>query len=111
MARTGPWFNHLDGIEQQFEVMVEINALEENDRENKKFMKMLRDICDVVRDAEKKFTPELPAVIEKAYTVLERLLKFAYSEDGLYKEHLRCFAYSDDYPVVEDSLKMAGKSL
>ncbi|KAI0719156.1 hypothetical protein C8T65DRAFT_62052 [Cerioporus squamosus] len=111
MALPGPWLNHLDGIEQQFDVMVEINALEENDRENKKFLKMLRDICDVVRDAEKKAAPGLPTIIERAHTVLEKLLKYAYSEDGLFKEYIRCFAYSDDNPVVEDTLKMAGSDI
>ncbi len=29
MPPSGPWLNHLDGIEQQFNVMEEINALQE----------------------------------------------------------------------------------
>ncbi len=108
---SGPWLNHLDGIAQQFEVMVEVNALDENDPEDKKFLKMLRDTCDVVRDAEIRSAPELPEVVEKAHTVLDKLLKYAYLEDGLFKQYIRCFAYSDDNPVIEDSLQMAGKSV
>ncbi len=66
--------------------MVEINALQETDRKNMKFLKMLRDICDVVRGAEKKATPGLPIIVERAPAVLDKLLKYALSEDGLYKE-------------------------
>ncbi|RDX57037.1 hypothetical protein OH76DRAFT_1424594 [Lentinus brumalis] len=108
---SGPWLNHLDGIAQQFEVMVEVNALDENDPEDKKFLKMLRDTCDVVRDAEIRSAPELPEVVEKAHTVLDKLLKYAYLEDGLFKQYIRCFAYSDDNPVIEDSLQMAGSDI
>ncbi|KAI0787445.1 hypothetical protein C8Q74DRAFT_1315373 [Fomes fomentarius] len=108
-AHRGPWFNHLDGLEQQFDILMEINGLGDNDRGDKKFVKILRDLCDVVRDAEKRRMPELAQIIERAHQVIEKLLRYAYS-DGLFSQ-VHCFAYSDYSPLVGDSLKMAGADM
>ena len=105
-SSKGPWLNHLDGLSQQFDVLIEIDGLGDNDRRDKKFLKILRDICTVVHDAEKRAAPGLPEIVEEAYTVLAKLLKYAYT-DGLFS-FIQCFAYSDDNPLVRDSLKMAG---
>ena len=69
-SSKGPWLNHLDGLSQQFDVLIEIDGLGDNDRRDKKFLKILRDICTVVHDAEKRAAPGLPEIVEEAYTVL-----------------------------------------
>ena len=105
----GPWLNHLDGISQQFDVLVELDGFGENDPEDKKFMRLLRGVCDVVYDAEKKGAPDLPEIVKRAHALLERLQVYAYTELGMYGS-MACFSYSDDCPLVADTLEMAGKS-
>ncbi len=78
-------------------------ALGDNDPGDKKFVKILRDLCDVVRDAEKRRVPELAQIIERAHRVIEKLL--------ILFGQVHCFAFSDDNPLVQDSLKMVGKAL
>ena len=45
--------NHLNGLSQQSDVMVKINGFGERDRGDKKFIRILYDVCQVIWNAER----------------------------------------------------------
>ncbi|KAI1796986.1 hypothetical protein LXA43DRAFT_1147450 [Ganoderma leucocontextum] len=105
-THRGPWMNHLDGLSHHFATMVESDSFGEHDRGDKKFTKILRDACHVVWDAEKRSPQHFPAIVEKAYAVIDKALKFGFSD--LAMAHPDCYAHSKEVPVIQDSLQMTG---
>ena len=81
----------------------------EKDRKarGKKFVKILEDVCTVVRDAERKASPQFAEVVEKAHGMLNDALRYAYSQAGGFS-YIATFAHSEDEPFVEDALEHAG---
>ncbi|KAI0749754.1 WD40-repeat-containing domain protein [Daedaleopsis nitida] len=77
---------------------------------DKKYVKILEDVCTVVRDAERRGSPDLTEIIEKAHTVLNASLQYAYSQGGGFSS-LVSFAHSEDEPFVEDALENAGSDV
>ena len=106
--RQGPWLNHLDGLLAHYRTMIDIGGFGENDREDKKFVQILRDTIEVVRNAEKQHVRDLPHIVERAHTVISEALKYAYDPDGGLFETVPLFAYSNSLPQVTDSLEMPG---
>ncbi|KAM5539294.1 hypothetical protein V8D89_007167 [Ganoderma adspersum] len=84
----------------------------EKDRKarGKKFVKILEDVCTVVRDAERKASPEFAEVVEKAHGMLNDALRYAYSQAGGFS-YIATFAHSEDEPFVEDALEHAGSDI
>ena len=105
--QQGPWMNHLNGLSQHFDEMVEIDGFGEHDRGNKKFTRILHDACHVVWEAEKMSSPDLPAIVEKAHALIDKAFKYGLAD--LAMAHPHCYAYSKDVPVVQDSLQMPGR--
>nr|VWP01139.1 Ubiquitin ligase complex F-box protein GRR1, putative [Ganoderma boninense] len=91
-ALQGPWMNHLHGLSQHFDEMVDIDGFGERDRDDKKFTKILHDACHVVWDAEKQSCPDLPEIVERAHTLIEKAFKYGFAD--LAMQHPHCYAYS-----------------
>ncbi|OSC98276.1 WD40 repeat-like protein [Trametes coccinea BRFM310] len=106
MSFQGPWLNHLDGLAHQLEEHQADQAEDPEHRADEPFYKILKDICDVVRDAEKDASPDLPEVIEKAQVLLSNALDWAY-EEGHYS-FVSCFSDSKEYPLIKDSKPSCG---
>lgn len=107
-TQHGPWMNHLDGLVQHFDTMVDIDGFGERDGGDKKFTKILHDACLVVWDAEKKSSPDLPVIVEKAHVLIDKAFKYGFAH--LAMEHPRCYAHSKDAPAIQDSLQMTGRT-
>ncbi len=108
MAHQAPWLVLLDRLAQHLDAH-RAEQTPEADRKarNKKYVKILEDVCAVVRDAERKASPDLADIIENAHTILDRGLQWAYGQSGGFS-FLPTFAHSDDEPLVEDALENAG---
>ncbi|KAI0360219.1 hypothetical protein OH77DRAFT_1447220 [Trametes cingulata] len=109
---AGTWFNQLDALAFRLDLhkaAPPAEHREDEEKHDKELFKTLRFICDVVRDAEKAQSPELPAVIERAQALLNDALNWAY--EGAYHHHLPSFADSPETPLVEDSFKMCGSDI
>ncbi|CDO74488.1 hypothetical protein BN946_scf184979.g43 [Trametes cinnabarina] len=106
MSFQEPWLSHLDGLAHQFEQHQAEQAEDPENRADQAFYKILRDACDVVRDAEKDASPDLPEVIEKAQVLLNKALQWAYGE--MYYSFLPCFSDSKEYPLVKDTAPSCG---
>ncbi|TFK79671.1 hypothetical protein K466DRAFT_592276 [Polyporus arcularius HHB13444] len=111
MAHQAPWLVLLDRLAQHLDAH-RAEQTPEADRKarNKKYVKILEDVCAVVRDAERKASPDLADIIENAHTILDRELQWAYSQSGCFS-FLSTFAHSDDEPLVEDALENAGSDV
>ncbi|KAM5537194.1 hypothetical protein V8D89_009127 [Ganoderma adspersum] len=105
-ALQGPWMNHLDGLSQHFDEMVEFDGFGEHDRGDKKFTKILHDACHVVWDAEKRSFPDLPRIVENAHALIDKAFKYGFT--NLAMAHPHCYAHSKEVPVIQDSLQMSG---
>ncbi|PIL35408.1 hypothetical protein GSI_02134 [Ganoderma sinense ZZ0214-1] len=105
----GPWTNHLHGLSQHFDEMVEIDGFGERDPGDKKFTKILHDACHVVWDAEKRSFPDLSGIVEKAHTLVEKAFKYGFADLAMVHPH--CYAHSKHAPVVQDSLQMTGSDI
>lgn len=111
MAHQAPWLNLLDRLVQHLHAhQAEKSTDADRKRRNKRYINILEDVCTIVRDAERKASPDLPAIIEKAHQILNTSLQYAYSQDAGFSS-LPSFAHSDDEPFVEDALENAGAYL
>ncbi|KAI0671413.1 quinon protein alcohol dehydrogenase-like superfamily [Trametes maxima] len=108
MSHQGPWLGHLDALADQLDAHQAAQA-ETEERGDKEFGRILRDTCDVVRDAEKDASSELPEVIEKAHAVLSAALRWAYGDE--YYFYVPCFSNSKDCPEIEDGMRMCGTDI
>ena len=109
MAPQGPWSILLDRLAQHLSSHhAEKPSDTDKKARNKQYVKILEDVCTVVRDAEMKKSPELPDIVEKAHGILNGALQYAYSEDGGFSS-LVTFGHSENEPFVEDALENAGK--
>lgn len=111
MAHQAPWLNLLDRLVQHLHAhQAEKSTDADRKRRNKRYINILEDVCTIVRDAERKASPDLPAITEKAHQILNASLQYAYSQDAGFSS-LPSFAHSDDEPFVEDALENAGAYL
>ncbi|KAJ2981402.1 hypothetical protein NUW54_g10879 [Trametes sanguinea] len=101
MSFEGPWLSHLDGLALLLQEHQAAQAEDPEHRADEPFYKILRDACDVVRDAERDASPDLPEVIEKAQVLLSNALNWAYGED--YYGFIPCFSDSGEHPLIKDS--------
>ena len=110
MSLHGPWLSLLDRLDHHLDTYKSAKS-SESDRKarSKQLAKVLEDVCTVVRDAERKLCPELLEVVEKAQTILDGALRYAYSQEAGFSS-LPTFAHSEDEPLVEDALEYAGTS-
>ena len=107
MAHQAPWLVLLDRLAQHLDAHRAEKAPDADRKaRNNKYVKILEDVCTVVRDAEMKASPDLAGIVEKAHTILDRELQWAYSQGGF--SFVPTFAHSDDAPLVEDALENAG---
>ncbi|RPD59645.1 hypothetical protein L227DRAFT_576066 [Lentinus tigrinus ALCF2SS1-6] len=111
MAHQAPWLILLDRLALLLDAHRAENP-SETDRKarNKKYVKILQDVCTVVRDAEMNASPDLADIVDKAHTILDRELKWAYSQAGGFS-FVPTFAHSDDAALVEDALENAGSDV
>ena len=70
-------------------------------------MKILEDVCTVVWDAQMKASPDLANIVEKAHTILDRDVQWAYSHGGGFS-FVPTFAHSDDALLVDVAWENAG---
>ena len=111
MAHQVPWLVLLDRLAQHLDAHRAEKAPDADRKaRNKMYVKILEDVCTVVRDAERKASPDLPRVVEKAHGILDKSLQYAYSQEDAVSS-LVSFAHSDDEPFVEDALENAGALL
>ena len=103
-----PWSSLLDRLDQHLQSFKSAKSTDADRKaRSKKLVKVLEDVCAVVRDAERNRSPDLPEIVEKAQTVLDGALRYAYSPDAGFST-LPTFAHSEDEPLVEDALEYAG---
>ncbi|KAL1940228.1 hypothetical protein VTO73DRAFT_9180 [Trametes versicolor] len=74
---------------------------EAND-EHEAFIKLLKRIISVVREADNVHAPDLPEVVEKAAEMFEEAVYWAYSLEGGF-DYLPSFADSSESPLLKDS--------
>ncbi|KAI0649447.1 hypothetical protein C8Q79DRAFT_999214 [Trametes meyenii] len=108
MSYQGPWLSHLDSLAIQLDAHQAAQA-EIEERADQEFSRILHETCDVVRDAEKDASPELPEIIEKAHAVLSTALRWAYGDK--YYWYVPCFSDSKDCPEIADGMKMRGTDI
>ncbi len=107
-AHQAPWLLLLDRLAAHLEVHKSEKSSEKDRKaRSKKFVKILEDVCTIVRDAERKASPECTEVVEKAHGMLNDALRYAYSQAGGFSS-IATFAHSEDEPFVEDALEHAG---
>ncbi len=70
--------------------------------EHEAFLKLLRRVVSVVREADNAHAPDLPEVVEKAAEMLDDAVYWAYSQDGGF-DFLPSFADSSESPLLKDS--------
>ncbi|EJF64781.1 hypothetical protein DICSQDRAFT_100114 [Dichomitus squalens LYAD-421 SS1] len=110
-AQQGPWLVLLDRLAVHLEAhKSDTSGGEDRKARNKKLVRILEDVCTVVRDAERKVAPEFAEVVENAHGVLNDALRYAYSQDGGFSNTIS-FAHSEDEPLVEDALEHAGSDI
>ena len=108
LAQQGPWAALLDRLAVHLDALKSDRSAElDRKARNKKFVRILEDVCTVVRDAERKAAPEFAEVVEKAHGMLNDALRYAYSQDSGFSS-ITSFAHSEDEPLVEDALEHAG---
>ena len=110
-AHQAPWLLLLERLAAHLKAHAS-DTSGEKDRKAKstEFVKILEDVCAVVRDAERKAAPEFAEVVEKAHGILNDALRYAYSQAGGFSS-VATFAHSEDEPFVEDALEHAGAYL
>ena len=108
LAQEGPWAALLDRLAVHLDALKSDKSAElDRKARNKKFVRILEDVCTVVRDAERKAAPEFAEVVEKAHGMLNDALRYVYSQDSGFS-NIVSFAHSEDEPLVEDALEHAG---
>ncbi|KAI0331861.1 hypothetical protein GY45DRAFT_1369638 [Cubamyces sp. BRFM 1775] len=100
MSVQGPWLTHLDSLAQQLEAHKVAQEAHIENRDDKAFYRILREACDIVRNAEADATPELPYVAEKAHALFSNAVGWAYTSD--HYGFLASFADAPDAPPVKD---------
>ena len=108
MSPDEPWLSLLDRLEHHLGTYKATKSSgSDHKARSKQFVKVLEDVCTVVRDAERKRSTGLPRIVEKAQAVLDGALRYAHSPEAGFPS-LPTFAHSEDEPLVEDALEFAG---
>ena len=108
MSPDEPWLSLLDRLDHHLDTYKSAKSTETDRKaKSKQFVKVLEDVCTVVRDAERKRSTDLPRIVEKAQAVLDGALRYAHSPEAGFPS-LPTFAHSEDEPLVEDALEFAG---
>jgi hypothetical protein len=94
--------NTLSGIEKRFKSFSSSQKAQEKDseNENKVFLGILRDACDLVR------ADPSPAVVERVDAFINSVVDFGYAGggDGIeIFDYMPSFAHSDEFPELKDS--------
>ncbi|KAH9935224.1 uncharacterized protein BXZ73DRAFT_76917 [Epithele typhae] len=111
MATPDPWLKSLDSLELRLDACRDEDMSDEGDTEphRTQFTKTLEDVCAVVRDAERKGSPDLPRIVEKAEQILMDAIWYARSAES--ELPTSSFAHSEDEPLLEDSMEYPGSDL
>ena len=92
----------LNDLEQQ---IAQHEALEE-ERESDPFVALLKDVTVVARDADANAAPDLPDVVNKAGSILDSAIDWAYGDGDF--DFLPSYAHTDELPPVQDTLRTIG---
>lgn len=79
-----------------------IDLGQEASDEHEAFLKGLKHIISVVREAYNAHAPDLPEIVEKAAEMFDEAVYWAYSHDGGF-DFLPSFAHSSESPLLKDS--------
>ncbi|KAH9859104.1 hypothetical protein C2E23DRAFT_34630 [Lenzites betulinus] len=90
-------YSHLERLDR-----LSIHLRDEAYEERETFVKLLKDITSVVRDAGSANAAHLPQVVEKASDLLDQAVYRAYSREDAF-DFLPSYADSEESPLLKDS--------
>ncbi|OBZ72477.1 hypothetical protein A0H81_07646 [Grifola frondosa] len=114
MSTSTKWLDQVESVHQLLEDFQDYLADDEEALEDRsltdKFVQILHDACEIVRDAEQNDASDLKAIVEKVFLFLNEATLYAYGDGDLF-EFMPSYAHSDACPLIEDSMKMLGQGI